>query len=65
VDVDGETETHLSEGGDHSICGHDLIGDTTIHSKPPEPLNKKSRITCQHCRRIIDLVKAHLAGQLK
>lgn len=56
----GEARTHLSEGGDTSICGHDLVGDDMVHSKEPEPIPRKSRITCEHCLRIIALVKEHL-----
>lgn len=59
-DEDGVTSTHLSFCGDHSICGHDLAGDDTVHSKEPEKLACKSRITCPHCLEIIGTVKDHL-----
>lgn len=60
TDEDGRVSTHLSEAGDHSICGHDLAGDDMVHSKPPEALEGKHRVTCQHCLQIIELVKLHL-----
>lgn len=60
TDEGGRVSTHLSNNGDHSICGHDLIGDDKVHSKPPKDLGKRSRITCQHCLEIIVLVKEHL-----
>lgn len=64
-DENGVVSTHLSEGGDHAICGQDLIGgDPVAHSGPVVEIGKKSRITCPHCRQIIELVKDHLAGKL-
>lgn len=60
-DEDGYTSTHLlGESGDSSICGHDLAGDDTVHSKDPLDLGCRARITCQHCLAIISIVKEHL-----
>lgn len=64
-DEDGRTRTHLSNGGDHSICGHDLVGDPMTHSKEPVelPEHPKPRVTCEHCQEIIAVVKRHLGKE--
>jgi hypothetical protein len=62
TDEDKEVRTHLAASGDHTICGHDLCGDPEVHSKEPERLPGKSRITCQHCLALIETVREHLRG---
>lgn len=60
-DEDGKTSTHLAVyGSDLTICGHDLSGDESVHSKPPIPLKGKYRITCMHCKILIKAVGDHL-----
>jgi hypothetical protein len=59
-----KVRTHICyPGGDATICGTDIVGDTTVHQSPPVslPFGRRYRVTCEHCRRIIDAVRDHLS----
>lgn len=59
---DGLEEIHICTPGlDSAIYGTDLSGDDLIHSKDPIKLTGRNyNITCDHCARIINVVKEYL-----
>lgn len=53
--------THLEGIGDsYALCGVDVAGDPNVHRKPPEPVSENARITCEHCKQIVQIVKQYL-----
>lgn len=57
----GDIRTHLEGIGDsYTLCGLDTAGDDAIHSKPPEHLVGKHRLTCEHCKAVVEVVREYL-----
>jgi hypothetical protein len=61
VDDDGKAFVHLmASGRDHTICGHDAVGDDLVHGRPCEHLLGKHRVTCVQCLGIISDVRKYI-----
>ena len=61
----GRQMTHYAaQGEDSSFCGTDLIGDDSVHDKPPKLLSKSKhhRVTCKQCLQETELAKAYLTS---
>lgn len=60
--TDRGEEIHLvgCNGGDASLCGYDLAGDSSVHVEPPILLEGKHKVTCTECLSIIELVRNYL-----
>lgn len=56
--------THLQGIGDsYTLCGLDTAGDDEVHEKPPQCAPRGTRITCEHCKDVIAIVRDYLAKQ--
>lgn len=56
--------THLDGISDSAtLCGFDTAGDPEVHSRQPEYLIGKHRVTCADCLAIIETVKNHVKGK--
>lgn len=56
---EGSTRIHLEGWGDVAFCGFDLAGDDTIHDKDPIELDGFHRVTCEHCKQLLEIAKNH------
>lgn len=58
--MDGQEIIHMDSPhqgfGDTSLCGHDLIGDTSMGWEAG--IETKKKITCPHCINIVKFCKA-------